>query len=335
MNFYSLTCWKYLLLLTILIRFTTLSAQVNPTKPSSIKTKETHSIFFQIEKSPLTLELNKPASPQKDTLLRKYYVSNIFDIAESDNPFALPIKGRKNKTKKTQKKGIKQLFSALFESNNQASSRHPQWLIFLLLGLLSCMSILISIFPKSIKLFFSAFLSNAASRNIQREYQSLFKIENLACYFLFVLSMGTFCFILPQILLDSYSNDSVGILLLCILGVAIAYTLKHLQLKFIAFIFPFSQEITFYNFALANTNKILAFLLPPILFIMVYAPSAVQQTVLYAILSFLGIIYLYRSLSGIIFAGTLILFHKFHFILYFCAVEIAPILISLKLLSIL
>jgi hypothetical protein len=205
----------------------------------------------------------------------------------------------------------------------------------MLLGLLSYMSILFSIFPKSIKLFFSAFLSNAASRNIQREYQSLLKIENLACYLLFVLSMGTFCFMLPQILLENYSNDSVGLLLLCILGVAIAYTLKHLQLKVIAFIFPFSQEVTFYNFVVANTNKILAFLLPPILFIIVYVPSTVQLTVLYAILSFLGIIYLYRSLSGIIFAGTLILFHKFHFIVYLCAVEIAPILISLKLLSIL
>ena len=335
MKFCTIIFRRFLLLLVCVVYTNHLKAQTNLTKTTPALSQELHYNHFLLGKSALTVDVHEDYSVLKDKLSRKYYVSNIFDIGESDNPFALPIEGRKNKNPKTQKKEIQQVFKDLFESNHQSTSKHPQWLIFWLLGLLSYMSILFSIFPKAIKLFFHAFMSNAAARNIQREYQSLFKIENLACYLLFVLSMAPFCFMLPQLFNDNYSNNSFGMLLLCVAGISIAYTLKHLQLHLIAFIFPFSQEVNFYNFAVANTNKVLAFLLPPILFILIYVPSPVQLTVLYAILSFLGIMYAYRSFSAIISAGTLIIFHKFHFIVYLCAVEIAPILISLKLLSIL
>lgn len=315
-------------------QFFLLHAQINL---PAVASKNSKVFSKQIDKSALTAKEVSNYIVSNTKLSRKYYVSNIFDIEESDNPFALPIEGRKlkNQNRNNQKKGIQEVLNELFKNNTQSDSRYPQWLIFFLLAIFSYMSILLSIFPKSIKLFFHAFLSNAAARNIQREYQSLLKLENFACYLLFAAAMGAFCFMLPQALSEDSGFNSVGALLMSIAGIALVYFLKHMQLNLITFIFPFGQEVQFYNFAVANTNKVLAFLLPPILFILVYIPASIQLSSLYIILSFLGLIYLYRSISGIISAGSLILFYKFHFIVYLCAVEIAPILISLKLLSIL
>ena len=149
------------------------------------------------------------------------------------------------------------------------------------------------------------------------------------------MNMGTFCFLIPQILTTETQFNTFTALLASIAGVSVVYTLKHIQLKVLALVLPIGQEINLYNFIISNTNKVLGYILTPILFLLLYVPSSAQETMLYFSFILLGIIYLYRSFSAIIIAGSIILFHKFHFIVYLCAIEIAPILISLKLLSIL
>ena len=45
-----------------------------------------------------------------------------------------------------------------------------------------------------------------------------------------------------------------------------------------------------------------------------------------------GLTYIFRSLRGLFVAGRFLAFHKFHFLLYICTVEIAPVLILIKLI---
>jgi hypothetical protein len=44
----------------------------------------------------------------------------------------------------------------------------------------------------------------------------------------------------------------------------------------------------------------------------------------------LGLIYLFRSLRGLFVGARFLAFHKLHFLLYLCAVEIAPVAIAIK-----
>ena len=274
---------------------------------------------------------------QQKKLTLKYYTNNIFDIDETDNPFALPIAGRKTKAKSRDKSKLNfnEIFAELFEKGDKSSSETPSWLIFALLGFLSYMSILIAIFPKEVQSFFHAFLSTSAIRKLEREQAGILRVERFSSYILFVMNMGTFCFLIPQILTTETQFNTFTALLASIAGVSVVYTLKHIQLKVLALVLPIGQEINLYNFIISNTNKVLGYILTPILFLLLYVPSSAQETMLYFSFILLGIIYLYRSFSAIIIAGSIILFHKFHFIVYLCAIEIAPILISLKLLSIL
>ncbi|BDS13833.1 DUF4271 domain-containing protein [Aureispira anguillae] len=274
---------------------------------------------------------------KESKLSRKYYNNNIFDIDESDNPFALPIGGdktkRKIKTKNNQ--GRQFVFAELFMPNDATRSQTTQWLIFVLLGILSFMSILIAIYSRQVAIILKTFLSTSATPNGQREQGSFLKPENFSAYILFVLSMGTFCFLVAQVLSQEVQFNTFGTLLLSIGGIAGIYFLKHLQLKILSYVLPFPQEIEAYSFILSNTNKTLGFILVPLLFLLAHTPSSTQLFVLYFCFILLGLIYIYRTLKGLATAGSIILFHKFHFFVYLCAVEIAPILILLKLLSIL
>lgn len=301
--------------------------------------KEDNSTTFIQEISKTASSYPKPFKVKKSTLSRKYYNNNIFDISESDNPFALPIGGGKskritpNKDAQNNQVAIFELFN-LSDQTNRATTI-AKWLIFVLLGILSFMTIILAIYPKEVSTIFQSFLSTSTSSNGQREQAIFFKIESFSTYFLFILGMGTFCFLIPQILTKEVHFNTFGALLLSIFGIIGIYFLKHSQLKILSFILPFRQEIEAYNSIVSNTNKALGFMLVPILFLIAYTPESAQIVMLYSSFILLGLIYIYRTLKGLATAGSIILFHKFHFFVYLCAVEIAPILVLLKLLSIL
>ncbi|MBL4649817.1 MAG: DUF4271 domain-containing protein [Aureispira sp.] len=220
-------------------------------------------------------------------------------------------------------------------NGNNEEQGIAKWMIFVLLGLLSLMSIIVAIYRKEVVIIFQAFLSTSSSQNGQRDQGGVLTLERFSSYILFVLSMGTFCFLIPQILLKDFQFNTFGALCLFILGLGGVYFLKHIQLKILSFILPFRQEIEAYNFILANTNKALGFIIVPLLFLIAYTPSSGQTMTLYFSLILLSLIYIYRALKGLATAGSIMSFHKFHFFVYLCAVETAPIVILLKILSIL
>lgn len=272
-----------------------------------------------------------------DKIARSYHTQNIFDIGEYDNPFALRV-GKKNirKAKKNQETSPTQILSDLFVlQDNETTQRIPKWLIFVLLGILSFMTILLSLYRKTVTNIFQAFFSLGMASNLYREHQSFIKIESFSSYILFALSMGTFCFLLPQFLVDTPPFNSFSGLLLCIVGIAGIYLLKFLLLQLTAFILPYPSEIGFYAFVVSITNKVIGYLLVPALFLLAYLPESIQIYWLYGLLGLLGSIYIYRSFRGFVIGGNTILFHKFHFFVYLCTIEIAPTIILLRMLSIL
>jgi hypothetical protein len=360
-QFEGLHCFKiYLVFVLLILGNTLLSAQQTPNalkqdssktsikntpKPTIIPVPRPTKKTDLVDTDPLDLAKTNTISyfstsfkVKKDALGRKYYNNNLFDIEESDNPFALPIGDNKLKQKIKDKDntGNELVFSELFALNdNNEEQGIAKWMIFVLLGLLSLMSIIVAIYRKEVTIIFQAFLSTSSSQNGQRDQGGILTLERLSSYILFVLGMGTFCFLIPQISLKEFQFNTFGALCLFILGVGALYLLKHLQLKILSYILPFRQEIEAYNFIISNTNKALGFIIVPLLFLIAYTPVTGQIMSLYFSFVLLGLIYIYRTLKGLATAGSIILFHKFHFFVYLCAVEIAPIVILLKILSIL
>lgn len=154
-------------------------------------------------------------------------------------------------------------------------------------------------------------------------------------YGLFFLNAGFFVFLLAHHF-DRMPWSGVPYytqLFRCIGLVTGLLLLKHLVLHIVAYVFPVEKEMSLYNFMLETFNIVLGIALVPINLMVAYAPEAYGRTVVIILLLAIGLFYLFRYLRGSMIANNYLVFHKFHFLLYICTVEIAPVMVLLKLIT--
>jgi hypothetical protein len=172
------------------------------------------------------------------------------------------------------------------------------------------------------------FLNDSSLTSAQRE---AFGIVGSTPYYLlylnFLLSAGMFLFLVTKFFrAEKYYN--LSFLLLCILGSAIFFLSKHLMLHFVRSLYPVENEVRRYNFLIIIFNCVLGlFLLPFNFFIAFSKQEDYQGLLLFWMLGLVAVFFLYRALR----AATIgIKFLGFHFLLYLCVVEIAPLLLIIK-----
>ncbi|NJN77358.1 MAG: DUF4271 domain-containing protein [Saprospiraceae bacterium] len=100
-----------------------------------------------------------------------------------------------------------------------------------------------------------------------------------------------------------------------------------------SYIFPFSKEMNLYNFMIAIFNFVMGIVLLPIIIFVAFTSSNTHTPLLYFALSVVLIIYLFRMIRSLLIVNKYLIHNKFHFFMYLCTVEIAPILILLKLVG--
>jgi hypothetical protein len=175
------------------------------------------------------------------------------------------------------------------------------------------------------------FLNDNGLAVAQREASG---IVGITPYFLlyacFILNAAMFIFLVVQAFTkEAYNN---WWFLLACLGIALVIFLsKHLLLNIAAWLFPVEKEVSRYNFLILIFNCVLGLFLVPLNFLLALSKEQYQDFWVFWTLGLVGIFYLHRAWrSGGI--GTKILGDNlFHFLLYLCAVEIAPVLLLVKL----
>jgi hypothetical protein len=118
---------------------------------------------------------------------------------------------------------------------------------------------------------------------------------------------------------------------ICVAGVLIAFSLKHLVLWLIGLIFPVNREVSRYNFIMLIFGSSLGLLLGPINILLAYGPQNLHEVLIWGTISTIGLVYAFRSVRSLWLAGRIFASHQFHFLLYICTVEIAPVLTVVKL----
>lgn len=139
------------------------------------------------------------------------------------------------------------------------------------------------------------------------------------------------------ILLDRYGNTAVDPrwMLMPMAGIAVAalLSLRYLLLKAASFVLPFKMEITLYNFYEIQLNRVLGVALFPLVLLITFAPDPVNRFALEAAIAVLAAAVLLRYVKGFNIGSNYFGRHLFHFLLYICALEIAPIVIIIRLLQ--
>src|SRR5690606_10647559 len=105
-----------------------------------------------------------------------------------------------------------------------------------------------------------------------------------------------------------------------------------LLLKTIEIIFPVQKEIKLYSFSLVIFSSILGLALVPFNIVVAFASENFVEMALYGGLVLILAITLFCILRGLFLASKYLALHKFHFFMYLCTVEIAPVVIVIKLL---
>lgn len=204
------------------------------------------------------------------------------------------------------------------------------FLFWMILSMMVLLALLVTLYRSLIGKIYRAFTNENILKLLQREQSIFISVPYLFLYLLFFISGGIFIF---QV---AYHYDIIsfeyGTLLYCILGLAGFFLAKHLVLKIIEIVFPISKEVKQYSFTIVIFSIILGIILTPFnIFIAFAQDSLTYPGIIGAFLAVIAV-YLFRTLRGIFIGSKFLAFHKFHFFMYICIVEIAPCIILIKLL---
>jgi cation transport ATPase len=156
---------------------------------------------------------------------------------------------------------------------------------------------------------------------LYREQRGRWSMQFVFLYIFFVANMALFLFLMIDIW--DFEKVSANLLYLCGIIGAI-YFCRHLSLRFIGDTFPISKETGQFNFTIMLFNIFLGLILLPINLFIAFAPASIANTFLYIGLGVIVLFYLLRQLRGLFIGARFIMHNKFHFLLYLCTVEIAP-----------
>ncbi len=264
--------------------------------------------------------LKAPVEAENDKADQSPDNSNPFEIKRGQNTGAaapaIIKKSKKNKRK-----------------NRAADKKARQSFLFtVLIGLVIFIAILFTMLREYFWKVYDAFRNDNLLNQLQREQGFLPNTPYLFWYSLFFLTSGIFVFLL----LD-YSNslpfDGYWLNLYACIGSVLAFFLfKHFLLSIIKWLFPIKKEISIYNFSIVIFNIIIGLILVPFVVFIGYGPSDLIKISFYISMGLVFITFVFRQLRGLFISGKYLILNKFHFLLYLCTVEIAPVIVLIKLI---
>ena len=203
-------------------------------------------------------------------------------------------------------------------------------IIILLLGLLT---FIVTNFRNILIDVYRSFLSANLMSLLHRNKGTLLQFPYLSMFVLSAFSFGTFIFLVINLLGGKIFENDLWSISVSTLGVGSIFLLRHLSIGFLAAVFPFNKEIKLYGFLIAVFNFIIGIGLIPIVVFIAFAPPSYHKALLYSTLILLGMTYLFRTIRALIIGNKYLINNKFHFFMYLCTIELAPIFILLKLLG--
>ena len=261
-------------------------------------------------------------------------VTQVPMLQKSDNPFDILRSGdatsESTSSTDTTQKAVQQP-SATMPSLLEPSVYSKNFLFWVFLVSLILMAFVVANARAAIANAYAAISSDSALRQIYKEPMGWGSVAYLALYVLFWLNLAIFIYLLLTHYGVSSQYGKLTTFMICLGGVGLIYMVRHSVLYLISKVFPIEKEVRTYNFIILTVGILLGLILMPLNIFIAYAPDSLSQLFIYGAYAAILLAYLVRSLRGLTVASTFLVDNKFHFLLYLCAVEFAPLLILVKL----
>lgn len=248
--------------------------------------------------------------------------------AESENPFnviRIPTKAKSPAAKP------KLETSPNIKTTEVTASDDKNFRFSFTLAMSILLTLSLSVYRTQLTRAYHAFTNENVLRMLHREKGTVAYFPYYVLYTLFLFNVGIYLYLLLRHynLTPGISNSS---LLLMTTGVATGlFFLKHLVINFLGWVFPIQKEASIYSMTITVFGIILSIILFVANIIIAYAPPHLIPIVIYLSFIIIGIVYFFRSIRGLSIASKFLNYNKFHFFIYLCAVELAPLMILWKL----
>ena len=203
-------------------------------------------------------------------------------------------------------------------------------LFYVLLFMLLWMGILKSGYDKYYSDLFTVFFRSSLRQHQIREQLLQARLPSLMYNLFFVACAGTFLYLLAagHDLRVRYSPWQLW--LASVTAVALLYVTKFLGLKLSGWIFGMSGAVDTYIFIVFLVNKILGVALLPLVILLAFSREPIQSaSATLGILLVAGML-IYRFIRSYRPVWEEVQMSRFHFFLYLCTFEIAPLLLIYK-----
>jgi len=146
-------------------------------------------------------------------------------------------------------------------------------------------------------------------------------------YFFSIINGGLFIFLISE--QTELISLEVNLLSISVVIAAI-YFIRHISLALLASIFPIEKTLNQYSFTILIFNLFLGLILFPANLFIAFSPDVLTIYFIYFALFISVLFYFLRQLRGLFIAAPILSQYKFHFLLYLCTIEIAPLAVLYK-----
>ena len=215
------------------------------------------------------------------------------------------------------------------------SRETPDWLFFVLLLVIALLTWLKVFYQKNVRQIFEAFFSNTIANQIVRDENILVQRASVLLTITFNLAAALLLYLLSEIYdwQVPYAGSGFSKFIIFALLISFAYTAKFIVLKLSGFLFRIDKAIATYIFNIFIINNVLGILLLLLVIGLAYLPPATTTYLIAAAAMFVCFAYIYRFLRGLVIGFSYNSFSNVYLFLYLCALEIAPLIIIIKLLA--
>ena len=205
-------------------------------------------------------------------------------------------------------------------------------LFYAMIGLLLTFALLREAFPKYFNDMFRLLFRNTLKQKQIREQLMQTTLPSLLLNAFYALTAGLYI----DLLLQHYGASPIDnfwlLLLYCSAGLLMIYFIKFIGLKLTGWLFNIQGAADSYIFVVFIINKVIGIFLLPFVVLLAFMQGDAYKVAMVLSWCGIGVLFIYRFLLTYTSIRNQVRFNPFHFFLYLCAFEIAPLLLIYKAL---
>ena len=212
----------------------------------------------------------------------------------------------------------------------------PDWLFFIILLIIALLTWLKVFYRKNVMQIFEAFFSNIVANQIVRDENILVQRASVLLTIAFNLAAALLLYMLSEIYdwpIPYAAGSGFSKFIIFALLISFSYTAKFIVLKLAGFLFRIEKAIATYIFNIFIINNVLGILLVLLVIGIAYLPASTTDYIVPAAAMLVCFAYIYRFLRGLVIGFSYNSYSNIYLFLYLCALEIAPLLIIIKLIA--